>query len=47
MPSKTDIKYMELNPVPWIINSTITDETRCYIYDENEGVKEIELRVMG
>jgi proteasome lid subunit RPN8/RPN11 len=45
-PSKTDIKYMEINPVPWIINSTITHETKCYIYYENEGIKEIELIVM-
>jgi proteasome lid subunit RPN8/RPN11 len=46
-PSKTDMTYMQINPVPWVINSTITHETRCYIHDENEGVKEIELRVMG
>lgn len=46
-PSKTDMTYMQINPVPWIINSTITNETRCYIHKENEGVKEIELIVMG
>ncbi|MER5176502.1 MAG: M67 family metallopeptidase [Candidatus Nitrosocosmicus sp.] len=46
-PSKTDIKYMEINPVPWIINSTLTIETKCYIYNENDGdVMEIELTVM-
>jgi [CysO sulfur-carrier protein]-S-L-cysteine hydrolase len=45
-PSKTDIKYMEINPVPWIINSTITDETKCFIYYDYNGVKEIELKIM-
>ncbi len=47
IPSKTDIKYMEINPVPWIINSTLTDETKCFIYhDKNECVIEIGLIVM-
>ncbi len=46
IPSKTDMAYMKINPVPWIINSTITHETRCYIHNENEGIKEIELIVM-
>ena len=46
IPSKTDMTYMKINPVPWIINSTITHETRCYIHNENEGIKEIELIVM-
>ncbi len=46
-PSKTDIKYMEINPVPWIINSTLTDETKCFIYnDKNECITEIGLIVM-
>lgn len=33
-PSKTDKFYMELNPVPWIIKSTTTNETRCFILNE-------------
>jgi hypothetical protein len=37
---------MKINPVPWVINSTITDETKCYIHNENEGILEIELIVM-
>jgi proteasome lid subunit RPN8/RPN11 len=32
-PSSTDKKYMEINPVPWIIFSNIHDEFRAYIYD--------------
>jgi proteasome lid subunit RPN8/RPN11 len=45
VPSKTDIKYMEVNPIPWMIHSTIIQKTKCFIHDENEGIKEIELIV--
>ncbi|HYP43555.1 MAG TPA: M67 family metallopeptidase [Candidatus Nitrosocosmicus sp.] len=45
MPSKTDIKYMEINPIPWIIHSTTINKTKCFIHDEIDGIKEIELIV--
>ena len=45
MPSKTDIKYMEINPIPWIIHSTTIKKTKCFIHDEIDGIKEIELIV--
>jgi proteasome lid subunit RPN8/RPN11 len=32
-PSTTDKKYMQINPVPWIIFSNIHDEFKAYIYD--------------
>ena len=32
-PSITDKKYMEINPVPWIIFSNMRDEFKAYIYD--------------
>jgi [CysO sulfur-carrier protein]-S-L-cysteine hydrolase len=32
-PSHTDKKYMEINPVPWVIFSNIHDEFKAYIYD--------------
>lgn len=32
-PSTTDKKFMEINPVPWIIFSNIHDEFKAYIYD--------------
>ena len=44
-PSKTDIKYMEINPIPWIIHSTTVKKTKCFMHDEIEGIKEIELIV--
>ena len=33
-PSETDKIFMEINPVPWIIKSTITDEMRCFIFSD-------------
>lgn len=32
-PSTTDQKYMEINPVPWVIFSNITDEFKGYILE--------------
>jgi len=32
-PSSTDQKYMEINPVPWVIFSNIADEFRGYILE--------------
>ncbi len=46
IPSKTDLKYMEINPVPWIINSTITGKSKCFIYIDSSGIEEMELKVM-
>lgn len=46
LPSKTDVKYMEINPVPWIIKSSTTGEMKCFIHDENFEIKEIKIIVM-
>lgn len=32
-PSSTDRRYMEINPVPWIIYSNLNDEIRAYILE--------------
>lgn len=32
-PSSTDKKYMEINPVPWVIFSNQNNEFKAYIYD--------------
>jgi proteasome lid subunit RPN8/RPN11 len=45
VPSIKDIKYMEINPIPWIIHSTTIKKTKCFIHDEIEGITEIELIV--
>lgn len=43
-PSSTDKKYMEINPVPWVIFSGVNDEFMAYIY--NSGiVQEIPVKI--
>ncbi len=32
-PSSTDVKYMEINPVPWLILSTTNNELAAFLYD--------------
>lgn len=32
-PSNTDKRFMEINPIPWVIFSNIHDEFKAYIYD--------------
>ena len=32
-PSSTDVKYMEINPIPWLILSTTNNELAAFIYD--------------
>ncbi|HJU14787.1 MAG TPA: M67 family metallopeptidase [Candidatus Nitrosotalea sp.] len=43
-PSVTDIKYMEVNPVPWVIYSNLTGETRAYILES--GIVNLGVRVL-
>lgn len=39
-PSETDKIYMEINPIPWIIKSTISNKMKCYIMENsNDGSK--------
>lgn len=50
-PSETDKAFMEINPVPWIIKSTITDEMRCFIFSDVikgkiDGIEEIKMIVV-
>ena len=40
-PSNTDIKFMKVNPVPWIIYSGLTNEMKAYILD----VEVIEIQI--
>ncbi|MGH9878222.1 MAG: Mov34/MPN/PAD-1 family protein [Nitrososphaerales archaeon] len=32
-PSSTDVKYMEINPIPWLILSTTSNELAVFVYD--------------
>lgn len=42
IPSNTDRKFMETNPVVWIIYSGVTEEFRAYVLDSD--VKEIPIQ---
>ena len=45
IPSSTDKIFMEINPVVWLIYSTLTNESRAYIYEQKK-VREVRLRVI-
>jgi proteasome lid subunit RPN8/RPN11 len=42
-PSSTDIKFMEINPVVWLIYSTTESRLKAYVYDEY--VKEVTIKI--
>jgi [CysO sulfur-carrier protein]-S-L-cysteine hydrolase len=51
VPSETDKVFMEINPVPWIIKSTITDDMRCFVFSDVlkgkiDGIEEIQMIVV-
>jgi proteasome lid subunit RPN8/RPN11 len=50
-PSETDKTFMEINPIPWLIKSTITDEIRCFIFSDSskgkiDGIEEIKVVIV-
>ena len=45
IPSSTDKIFMEINPVVWLIYSTLTNESRAYIF-EQERIREVRLSVI-
>ncbi len=44
VPSSTDKIFMEINPVIWLIYSTLTKESRAYIFEQK--VREVQLKVL-
>jgi [CysO sulfur-carrier protein]-S-L-cysteine hydrolase len=44
IPSSTDIIFMEINPVVWLIYSTLTNQSRAYIFEQK--VREVQLKVI-
>jgi len=44
VPSSTDKIFMEINPVIWLIYSTLTKESRAYIFEKK--VHEVQLKVL-
>jgi [CysO sulfur-carrier protein]-S-L-cysteine hydrolase len=48
LPSSTDRKFMELNPVVWLIYSTTESRLKAFVYDDDDySVKEIVIRIIG
>ena len=43
-PSKTDIIFMELNPIAWLIYSTTEGRLNAFIYDE-DAVKDVSIKI--
>ena len=45
-PSSTDIKFMEINPVVWLIYSTTEWRLKAYVYDDHDDdVKEVTIKI--
>ncbi len=44
-PSRTDIKYMQINPIPWLIYSNTENEIRAFLYD-NDVISEISINTI-
>jgi proteasome lid subunit RPN8/RPN11 len=44
-PSSTDKKFMEINPVVWLIYSTTERQFKAYLYDDM--VKEVAVKIKG
>jgi len=42
-PSSTDRKFMEINPIIWLIYSTINGQFRAYVYDND--VREVAVKI--
>lgn len=45
-PSSTDVKFMEINPVVWVIYSTTDGQLKAFIYDD-DLVKEVHIKIIG
>jgi proteasome lid subunit RPN8/RPN11 len=43
VPSSMDKKFMEINPVVWVIYSTITHQSRAYIFEEK--IREVQMHI--
>ena len=45
-PSSTDMKFMEINPVIWVIYSTTQNQLKAFVYDDDDFIKEIDIRII-
>ena len=45
-PSSTDMKFMEINPIIWVIYSTTENQLKAFVYDDDDFIKEIDIRII-
>ncbi|AIF83725.1 putative metal-dependent protease of the PAD1/JAB1 superfamily [Candidatus Nitrososphaera evergladensis SR1] len=45
-PSRTDVRFMEINPVVWVIYSTTENRFAAWIFDE-ENVRQVDMTKRG
>jgi proteasome lid subunit RPN8/RPN11 len=46
-PSSIDIKYMQINPVIWLIYSTTEYEIRAFVYEDDDIIREIAINIIA
>lgn len=46
-PSSTDMKFMEINPVIWLIYSTTESQLKAFVYDDDDIVEEITIAIVS
>jgi proteasome lid subunit RPN8/RPN11 len=46
-PSSIDIKYMQINPVIWLIYSTTEYEIRAFVHEDNDVIREIAINIIA
>ena len=46
-PSHTDRKFMQINPVIWLIYSTTESQLKAFVYDDDDAVKEIPIKTIS
>src|SRR5215210_458074 len=46
-PSRTDRKFMQINPVVWLIYATTESQLKAFVYDDDDTVKEIPIRTIS
>ena len=43
-PSRTDRRFMQINPVVWVIYSTTESLLKAFVYNDDDTIKEIPIR---
>ena len=45
-PSSTDVRFMEINPIIWVIYTTTCGELKACLYDDDQLLKEVRVRII-